>query len=723
MSKIRVKLLMWAFLGLVSMALVFGLVGAISRLLAYFQEGADPASALNIVPNVPPDLKVDLIWLPDDPDTGRQLEPFTRTQIESAYLRGWLQWNISFLKGEETGVSTYFGGPALEAIRESIAATHEQGWSMAQTDLEHHLKLHMYSADGSIVSFTAEDVLVAQIMRDTSGKPIYTGVTRADYDVVMLLEDGNWRIRHWVRSDAEIVDVAPLTQPASEFVTVNGRQLMLNDEPFVMRGLNYYPQETPWDLFWANYDPEIIATDFALIQSLGLNTVRIFVPYEWPAPPLPQEEESAEETPTPTPLPTATAVPSDDPFAEPEAVEEEAHGEAEPEPPTEEEIAQYMRQNMQDLLDQAQAHDLKVIVTLFDFRTDYQILLWPNADRQLEELVPFFAGHPAILGWDLKNEPDWDQPGNTPEMVNAWLSHIASQVRRHDPNHLLTIGWADIENAAQLADVVDFVSFHYYAPAADLPEKYAELQTAVPQKPIVLTEFGLPTWNPFWFPGGHTAEEQAKYYADIRQALTQTDSSGYLAWTLYDFSHVPSSVVGFIPWRVAPQKHLGLVAADGTLKPAAYLLAENASLTVAAPSLVARFTKPFWFAFLFMLGVAGIMAVGLIRRFVWPSFAGPVVDPVMRLVGRLWPRRLILWGETAVKTAFRWGWRLFTWPFRLFWRGWCLFGRGWTAVWGWIRCLRPVRFVVQKRNQLIAQIKSRVVTWIEQKQNSQNEEV
>lgn len=722
MSKTKLKLLIWSFLALVSLGLAFGLIGAISRLLASFQEGADPASALNIVPNVPPDLKVELTWLPDDADTGRQLEPYTRTQIESAYLRGWLQWNISYLKGEETGVATYFAGPALEAIRESITATHQQGWSMAQTDLEHHLKLHMYSADGSIVSFTAHDVLVAQIMRDASGKPIFTGVTRADYDVVMLLEDGNWRVRHWVRSSAELVEVAPPASPPG-FVGVNGRQLMLNGEPFVMRGLNYYPQAAPWDLFWANYDPAVVAEDFALIQSLGLNTVRVFVPYEWPDPPQPE----ADLVPTPTPLPTPTAVPSNDPLAQPEETEEPAPAAAEPEPPTEEEIAQFMRQHLQDLLDRAQANNLKVIVTLFDFRTDYQILLWPNADRQLETLVPYFADHPAILAWDLKNEPDLDQPGNTQEMVNAWLRHTAAQVRRHDPNHLLTIGWAKIENANQLADLVDFVSFHYYGRAGDLPEKYADLQTAVANKPIALTEFGLPTWNPFWFPGGHTTQEQAIYYADIRAALAQTESSGYLAWTLYDFSHVPGSVVGIIPWRVAPQKHLGIVTANGDLKPAAFLLAEGAATAVAPLSPLARFAKPFWGTLLLAMGVMAAATVAVIRRF-RPGFAAPVVDPVLGLVGRWWPSRLVRWLKTAVLAMIKRLWQGFRWlvafPFRQLGRGlrwgWRFFSRIWRGVLGWLGQLKPIKILRQKVETLAEKTKRRLIDWIERHQEEQN---
>lgn len=565
MSRTRLKILIWLFLLVVFAAFGLFVLNRTAVLFVSFQEGADPASALNIVPNVPPDLKVRLDWLPDDADTGREMEPITRRGIESAYLRAWLQWNISYLRGEPYGLETYFVGPALEAVTEAVELAHQQGWSLAQTDLEHHLRLHFYAADGSIVSFTAHDVLIAQIMRDgTTAAPLYTGVTRADYDVIMMLEDGNWRVRHWVRREpADVNEPSQMTN--NGFVTTNGRDLLLNDELFFVRGINYYPQDTPWHDFWPKYDESIIERDFELIHSLGLNTVRVFIPFA-PEPFELMPEETADETES----------------AEPELIDPYEH----------------IREKLNHLLDTADEQNLKVIVTLFDFRTDYQILLWPNADRDLEEFVPYFADHPAILAWDLKNEPDLDQPGNTPEMVNAWLTHINQQVRRHDPNHLTTIGWAKIENATQLADVVDFVSFHYYEAAADLPDAYDTLRTAVPDKPIVLTEFGLSTWNSLFFPGGHTEAEQAAYYANILQTLAESDAAGFVAWTLYDFTTIPSSVVSSLPWRVAPQKQFGLINNEGEPKTAAFLLAADSRLEdVPQPTTLRRFLKPFWLTF------------------------------------------------------------------------------------------------------------------------------
>ncbi len=577
MSKLQLKIFIWlGLLGLIAL-LAYTAVTQTAQLLRYFQQGADPASALNIVPNKPPDLEVALAWLPDDPDTGREMEPLTRVEIESAYLRAWLQWNISYLRGEAYGLETYFVGPALEAVEASIDAMHAQGWSLQQTDLEHHLHLHFYSADGSIVSFTARDVLVAQVLRSEGTIPVVTEVTRADYEVVMMLEDGNWRVRHWVRTTGETLQsVAPADPETADFVTTKGDQLVSNGRPFIVRGLNYYPKDTPWHDFWPTYDPHTIEEDFALIESLGLNTIRIFVPYNFQ---LPEEEHNTENSPT---------KPAD-PYVD-------------------------LRLKLADLLARAESHNLKVIVTLFDFRTDYQILLWPNANRDIREIVPYFADSPTILAWDLKNEPDLDQAGNTPEMVNLWLEHVAWQIRQHDPNHLLTIGWAAAAQADQLTEIVDFISFHDYLDTATFSGRIAKLRQAAPNKPIVLTEFGLTTWNSYFFPIGNSEQEQAVYYADMIQTMRNQNISGYVAWTLHDFSDIPADVVGRLPWRTAPQHHFGLVDSRGNKKPAAFLLAPNASLEVLPPSWIARIFQPFWQTVYFLIIVTIIGFVRLKRQ-------------------------------------------------------------------------------------------------------------
>ncbi len=96
MSRNHFKTVVW--IGIAVGLLLLGIVGAVgaARLLAYFQQGADPASALNLVPNKPLDWPVELAWLPDKEESGRELEPFIRSQVEAAYVRAWLQLAFSY---------------------------------------------------------------------------------------------------------------------------------------------------------------------------------------------------------------------------------------------------------------------------------------------------------------------------------------------------------------------------------------------------------------------------------------------------------------------------------------------------------------------------------------------------------------------------------------------------------------------------------------------------
>jgi hypothetical protein len=520
------------------------LVSGIAQIEAAWKRGADPATALNLPPSTASDVHVDLQWLPDAADTGRRMDATTRRDVALAYARAWKELNHAYVAANSLGLQNFWAKPALTVAEQAVDDAARQGWWIRQTDLAHRLKLHFYSDDGSIAAFTDAGANIVQLVGDEAAlNPIATE-TVASYDVVMVLHEGGWKMHEWRRTGSVDLETEPQThaQPLPGMVGRDGKNLILNGQPYRIAGINYYPQATPWDRFWPQYDPAIIDRDFAHIADLRLNTVRIFVPFEQ--------------------------------FGGPK-------------------LDPVMRDRLVDLLERAAAHDLKVIVTLFDFRTDYNPLLWPESDRQLQALLTAFATNRTILAWDVKNEPDRDYGAAGRTIVESWLRHTLRQARKHDPHHLLTIGWSTPGAAEALTDHVDIVSLHFYDYADRYAAQYAMLRTAAPDHPIVLGEFGLPTWNSFLMPNGHTEPEQAQYYADLLAAARRTDSAGYLAWTLHDFDHAPPGVAGGWPWQTGPQRHLGVLRADGTPKPAAALLPPDASLQVRRVPGWARVFKPF----------------------------------------------------------------------------------------------------------------------------------
>ncbi len=566
MIKARLKVIIALLLLIGALLTALGAVAGIGQLLLYFSSGADPATIFQSVPPVPVDLRDRVTWLPDRPSAAasRVLEPYMRERIAGAYLYGWAQWNISYDLKQPYNLKTYFARPALDAVTQAVTATVAAGWQVRQSNLHHTLELAFYADDGSLVAFTDHNAHLVQQVVNADGSQVEVQESTNVYDVVMRLDDGEWRIRDLVRRG----DGPPLTAAAdltttmdvttslpADFVQVQGTQLVLAGKPFPIAGINYYPQASPWTEFWPEYQTGQTITDLNLIRQLGLNTVRIFISYQ---------DFGADNV-------SLTEI-----------------------------------TKLRHFLDVAYARHLKVIVTLFDHHTDHHVSTWAADGRHLAGLIPRVADHPAILAWDIKNEPDRDYGFNTQPLVDSWLRYVARTVRRYDPHHLITIGWSRPEAAAGLVDLVDFVSFHYFEELADYSPRLERLLAAAEGKPVVLQEFVMSTWNSFW-PHGHTELEQAHYYADLLRQHRQYPTAGYMVWTLHDFDHVPLAEFN-TPWQRASQANMGLQRRDGSWKPAAAIIRPDANLDLPPLSPWNRWTKPFWLLVMTM----GVLSLSLI---------------------------------------------------------------------------------------------------------------
>jgi len=492
------SLLILSFIG-INVGLLFG----ISSVWVYLNSGADKASILHIEGGLEATYVPEIIWQNTE-NPGRPMEKQTLLEIQEDYLKAWYVRNVAYATNDTYGISDYYTDSLRSKLAGILQINKEAKTKSYQTTLSHHPSLDFYSTDGTLVVFTDEQVEIYQELWQDE-KLVAKKKDTSSFKVMMLLEDGFWRIRHLVT-----------IKEANGSTIKNKRDKNYNGIVQKSKGLNYYPSKSAWNTFGVNFNEAIISKDFSQLQEMGLNMVRIFVPYE--------EFGKA-------------AVNS----------------------------AKLIKLNK--LLDIADKYDIKVLVTLFDFYGNYELMDWTLTHRHAETIVSALKDHPALFGWDIKNEPDLDFESRTKEKVLAWLEEMIIRIRAWDPQHPVTIGWSSAAAAPNMAKQVDFVSFHYYLEPSEFAQTYKALRKSVGGKPILLSEYGYSSYSGFWNLFTGSEKQQASYY-EVMQAQLNKEEIPFLFWTMYDFDEVPNTVVGNLPWRKQRQKYFGIISVDGERKPA-----------------------------------------------------------------------------------------------------------------------------------------------------------
>ena len=267
-------------------------------------------------------------------------------------------------------------------------------------------------------------------------------------------------------------------------------------------------------MFGDAFSKETITKDFKIIKDAGLNSVRIFVQYE-------------------------------------------DFGKAN--------VRNDKLEKLKQTMNIADEIGLKVVLTLFDFYGDYSVLNWTLNMHHAKIIIKSLKNHNALIAWDIKNEPDLDFESRGKENVIAWLKNMIELVNSIDQKHPITIGWSNPESATILKDKVDFISFHYYQKLEALEASLKNLRTQVSNKPLVMQEFGISSYNGFWNPFGNSNQHQANYHKKAQEIIAKNNLQ-FMSWTLYDFSNIPKEVTGKLPWRKNVQKEYGFIDKNGSLK-------------------------------------------------------------------------------------------------------------------------------------------------------------
>ncbi len=475
------------------------IVGGVSSLFSYLNTGADRSSILHTEIQKIDQYIPTVIWAPLD-NEGRPMDDQTLGRLENNYLDAWYIKQVAYKANATEGIEDYYTESARKNVYETITYNAIAGITIEGTTLEHHPTLDFFSEDGQLAVLTDRDVVEYKRMYKDNVFVLETKEI-STYKVMFLLEDGFWRIRHIIKEN---------TKPYIE------KEDAKTLKEVAVKGINYYPQATPWDMFGDGFDTEIISNDFKIIQEAGLQSIRIFVQY--------------------------------DDFGKANVQDDKL-------------------KKLEETLDIAKQHNLKVMITLFDFYGEYSVLDWTLNRRHAQTIVSRLKDYAALYAWDIKNEPNLDFESRGEEQVIAWLDMMVNFVKSTDGQHPVTIGWSNAESAFILNDQVDFVSFHFYEDLDTLEEVYSSLKKQIPQKSIVMSEFGVSSYKGLWNPLGNSEKEQASYHKEAQEMIAKNKIS-FMSWTLYDFVEIPKEVVGRLPWRKNNQKYFGFIDEKGDEKPA-----------------------------------------------------------------------------------------------------------------------------------------------------------
>ena len=479
--------------------LLFG----ISQVWHYFNSGASLSTMFHVPSENVLDYYPEVEWNLEKQE-GRKLDPYNQQQIQQDYLNAIALRNKAFDQGQAILAKDAFTPVLFERISTMIQSNIQGSLQSEHISLEHHLELELFSDDGSLVIF--KDIGSKHVYLANSNSGSLEHYQLQTNRIVMLLQDGHWRIHQWEGLDASTIPETKIVDNTS-FLKAQ------------IKGINYYPRSAPWAIFESGYDSSEIKSDMELIKQTGFNTIRVFIDYH----------SFGKQ------------------YVDPEKLT-----------------------RLNNFMDIAHEYDLKVVLTLFDFYGEYVISDWNNSRAHIKGIVSDIKNHPALLMWDLKNEPDLDYQTRDKEVVQRWLRHMSQYLRELDSNHPITIGWSNAEAAQELLTTVDAVSFHHYQDPETIATAF-EILGALTTKPIILQEFGYSTDNGIWNPFSGSEKAQHNYYEKVA-TLEAADKFHFMSWTLFDFDNVPDKVAGKRPWRKARQSNFGLYKKDGSPKEAAPIM-------------------------------------------------------------------------------------------------------------------------------------------------------
>jgi hypothetical protein len=179
MTKTRIKLVIALALSPLFLLLALIFVRGLGQFLAYFHEGADPASIFRgnalIIPS-----EEEARWLSTAPQQGIAPSKAQQDELIAAYWGAWQALSRAYETGLAEDLSSYWALPILEELESIIP---ESSPLFYQTE-RHQLEISYFSDDRSIASLFDSFILQKDDIH-----------LAASAETTLSLDNGRWRIR------------------------------------------------------------------------------------------------------------------------------------------------------------------------------------------------------------------------------------------------------------------------------------------------------------------------------------------------------------------------------------------------------------------------------------------------------------------------------------------------------------------------------------------------
>jgi endo-1,4-beta-mannosidase len=357
--------------------------------------------------------------------------------------------------------------------------------------------------------------------------------------------------------------------------------------PFLL-GVNYWPRRSAMHL-WAAFDPGAVREEFATIRSIGLTHVRVFLLWE--------SFQPRPDVVDPGAL--ARLVRLCDLAADAGLAVQATFFTGHMSGPN------WVPDWLLDRSRQRAPGDRQLVgigrvggadAAIHDPYESPEVLA--AEDLQIDGVTRALAGHPALWGWSLGNEPDLLARPSSAAVGRGWARARAAAIRRVDPVHPVLIGLHSgsleddpgfhVDDIARETDISVMHGYPFYSAVSrsaldlDYVPFLAALTAALAGRPVLFEEMGVNTqwpdgpshWGhqPMWDGGTRrvyfASEEDAAAYVDgVLHRLHRVGSLGAFLWCFADYA--PEL------WDRPPcdfqahERFFGLVRPDGSLKPSA----------------------------------------------------------------------------------------------------------------------------------------------------------